>query len=137
VKRLFQWTRETGIWAPVLVLVMHELLRYEGWRREIDWLNHYSGGLAFSFFAWKSLPKVAKMSGELTPVGRLGVAFLAGCTAALMWEIGEFSADLVLGTHIQKSIDETMMDIVNGFLGTVTTVVLAGTLYARSKRKAD
>lgn len=105
------------------VLVLHEFLSAEGWRTQIDWFNHYAGGLAITFFAWKSLPMLFPWTGQLTFTGRLGAAFLAGCTAALLWDIGEFASDLFLGTTIQKSIHETMMDLVNGFLGTTTTVL--------------
>ena len=122
--KLFQFIRTTGIWAPAVVLVLHEFLAIPGWRTQIDWFNHFAGGLSFTFFAWKSLPLLSRWTGQLTFTGRLGAAFLSGCTAALLWDIGEFASDLVLGTHIQKSIHETMMDLVNGFLGTVTTVML-------------
>lgn len=122
--------RSTGIWAPVLVLIVHEFLSIPGWRTQIDWFNHFSGGLAFTFFAWKSLPLLFPWTGQLTFPGRLGAAFLAGCTAALLWDLGEFASDLFLGTTIQKTIHETMMDLVNGFLGTTNTV-LALTLLGR------
>jgi hypothetical protein len=108
----------------VTVLVLHEFLSVESWRTQIDWFNHYAGGLAFTFFAWKSLPMLFPWTGQLTFTGRLGAAFLAGCTAALLWDIGEFASDLFLGTAIQKSIHETMMDLVNGVLGTTTTVLV-------------
>lgn len=107
----------------MLVLISHEFLYVKGWTTQIDWLHHYSGGLAFSYFSWKILPYLTRWFGTTTPAGRLAVTFLAGCTAALLWEIAEFSSDLFLHTHIQKSIQETMMDIVNGFLGTTTTVL--------------
>lgn len=122
--RLLHFLKSTGIWAPILVLLFHEFVSVPGWRTWIDWINHYGGGLAFSYFVWKSLPWIATWLGSLTRCGRLAVAFLAGCTAALIWEIGEFISDLVLDTTIQKSIHETMTDIVNGFLGTLTTVAI-------------
>jgi hypothetical protein len=123
VKRLLQFVRVSGIWAPATVLIIHEYLAIPGWRTQVDWFNHFCGGLSFTFFAYKSLPYLAPWTGKPTRIGRLGVAFLAGCTAALLWEILEFSSDLIFGSHIQKSIHETMMDIVNGFLGTTTTVL--------------
>lgn len=124
MKRLLHAVRATGIWAPALVLLLHECLSIPGWRTQIDWFNHFAGGLSFTFFAWKSLPLLFPWTGQLTGPGRLGAAFLAGCTAALLWDIGEFASDLFLGTTIQKSIHETMMDLVNGFLGTTTTVLI-------------
>lgn len=113
----------TGIWAPVIVLILHEILQSDEWRTQIDWFNHFSGGLSFCFFAWKSQPLVFRWFGTPTALGRISVAFLAGCTAALSWEIIEFFSDIFLHTHIQKSIHETMMDIVNGFLGTSATFI--------------
>ncbi|RYD23610.1 MAG: hypothetical protein EOP87_26425 [Verrucomicrobiaceae bacterium] len=131
MKRPFQLIRDTGIWAPATVLVLHEFLSIPGWRTQIDWFNHFSGGLAFTFFAWKSLPLIYPWTGQLTFPGRLGAAFLAGCTAALLWDIGEFSSDLMFGTNIQKSLHETMMDLMNGFLGTTTTVALLAFLTSK------
>ena len=123
MKNLPRLLRETGIWAPCTVLIFHQFFSIKDWRSQIDWLNHYSGGLSFTYFSWKCLPFLARWSGNLTASGRLVVAFLSGCTAALLWEIGEFTSDLFLNTTIQQSIDETMMDILNGFLGTTATVL--------------
>jgi hypothetical protein len=134
VKGILPIIRKTGIWAPVTVLVLHEFLSIKGYRTQIDWFNHYAGGLSFTFFAWKSLPLLSPWSGQLTWVGRLAVAFLAGCTAALLWDIGEFASDLFLNTTIQQSIHETMMDLVNGFLGTTTTIGILGFLEYRRQR---
>jgi hypothetical protein len=106
------------------VLVLHEFLSVKGYRTQIDWFNHYAGGLSFTFFSWKSLPLLSQWSGQLTRVGRLAVAFLAGCSAALLWDLAEFASDLFLDTTIQQSIHETMMDLVNGFLGTITSVLI-------------
>jgi RsiW-degrading membrane proteinase PrsW (M82 family) len=122
--RLIRLVLDTGIWAPLLVLILHEVLHSREWKQQIDWFNHFSGGLAFSFFIWKSVPFVERWFGSPTPMGRLAVAFLSGCTAALIWEIIEFSSDCFLHTRIQQNIQETMIDIVNGFLGTCLTTIM-------------
>lgn len=132
MKRLLHAIRTTGIWAPAVVLVLHELVFIREWRTQVDWFNHFAGGLSFTYFAWKSLPFLFTYTGPLTTAGRLAAAFLSGCTAALLWDIGEFSSDIFLHTSIQKSLDETMMDLVNGFLGTSTMVVLLAILTRRS-----
>ncbi len=121
---VIRFIRNTGIWAPVVVLILHELLHSREWRDPIDWFNHFCGGLSFSFFAWKSMPLLYRWFGTPNRLGRLAVAFLSGCTAALIWEIYEFLSDTFLHTHIQRSVAETMTDIVNGFLGTCTTIAL-------------
>ncbi|RYD31418.1 MAG: hypothetical protein EOP85_22775 [Verrucomicrobiaceae bacterium] len=132
MKRLLHTVRNTGIWAPALVLVLHEFLSIPGWRTQIDWFNHFAGGLSFTFFAWKCLPLLFPWTGPLTPAGRLAAAFLSGCTAALMWDIGEFASDMLLHTTIQKSLHETMMDLVNGFLG-ATLCTLVNSLLERRR----
>ncbi|MES2922141.1 MAG: hypothetical protein V4819_11375 [Verrucomicrobiota bacterium] len=131
MKQLIQFLRNTGIWAPITVLVFHQFVSINDWRTEIDWLNHYSGGLSFSYFAWKCLPYLSRWTGNPSSLGRLMISFLSGCTAALLWEIAEFSSDLFLHTTIQKAVNETMMDIVNGFLGTMTAILILGFLESR------
>jgi len=121
---LFRFIRNTGIWAPITVLILHQVLHSKEWHDPIDWFNHFSGGLSFSYFTWKSLPYITRWSGPLTPLGRLATAFLSGCTAALLWEIGEFLSDTFLHTRIQHDVRETMTDIVNGLLGTSATVLV-------------
>jgi hypothetical protein len=135
VKKLLQLLRDTGIWAPVAVLIFHQFASLKGYRSQIDWINHFSGGLAFSYFAWKNIPLVTRWAGTPTPVGRLAITFLAGCTAAIWWEIAEFSSDVFRGTHIQQSIQETMVDQINGALGTITTVGFLGFREFRRGRK--
>lgn len=121
---ILQFIRKTGLWAPATVLVLHEFLSVKDWRTQVDWFNHYAGGLAFTYFSWKSLPLLAPWTGQLTPAARLAVAFLTGCTAALLWDIGEFGSDLVLDTTIQKSLQETMTDLVIGVLGATTAILI-------------
>lgn len=104
MRKIIQFLGNTGIWAPVSVLIFHEFVSVKGYRSQIDWINHFSGGLAFSYFAWKSIPLFTRWTGTPTPVGRLAITFLLGCTAAIWWEIAEFSSDHLVHTHIQQSI---------------------------------
>ncbi|GAA5119205.1 hypothetical protein JIN84_22020 [Luteolibacter yonseiensis] len=135
MKKLLQLIRDTGVWAPVAVLVFHEFASVKGYRTQIDWINHFSGGLAFSYFAWKNIPFLVRWMGTPTVPGRLAATFLAGCSAAIWWEIAEFSSDVFLGSRIQRSIHETMVDEINGVLGTITTVGILGVREYRSQRK--
>ena len=129
----FAWA--TGAWAPACVLILHKFLSIRGYQNQIDWWNHYSGGLAFSFFVWKSFPIFGRWLGTVTPIGKIAITFLAGCSAALCWDIVEFLSDLILGTDIQKSISETMMDLLNGFLGCSTTTVILCFLLFRARAR--
>jgi hypothetical protein len=83
----------------------------------------------------ENIPAFVRWTGAPTAFGKLGCEFLAGCTAAVLWEIGEFFSDLILGTRIQHSIEETMMDQVNGVLGTITTICILGLMEFRRQRR--
>ena len=43
---------------------------------------------------------------------------------AVGWELIEFASDSILGTHVQKSLRETMLDLVFGMFGAVSAVGL-------------
>lgn len=101
-------------------------------REQCDWLMHYSGGLAITFFFWKLLGAYGHFFGQLNVLGRRAFSFALGCTMAVFWEIAEFGSDKIYGTHIQHWIGETMMDLVNGVAGAFTTVGLI-ILFARRR----
>jgi uncharacterized membrane protein YjdF len=50
--------------------------------------------------------------GESTLLGRVIFAFCAALTIGVFWEFAELASDVFLGTHIQKSIWETMRDLI-------------------------
>jgi hypothetical protein len=117
------FTRDGG-WAPALVLVMHRAVYWLDIRKECDWLMHYSGGVAITFFFWRLLLSHGHRLGALNVRGQRVVAFALGCTMAVFWELAEFASDKFLHTQIQHHIHETMMDLVNGVCGALTTVAL-------------
>ena len=47
---------------------------------------------------------------------------------ALIWEIGEFAADQLWGTLLQKNLEETMGDLVFAALGALSALVLLACL---------
>ncbi len=67
--RFYHLIRNTGIWAPTSAPIFHSSVSLKRWHSEIDWINHYSGGLAFSYFAWKNIPTLARGIGTPTRNG--------------------------------------------------------------------
>ena len=108
----------------MLVLLAHRLVYWFEVRQHFDWLMHYGGGVAITYFFWKQLPLRDAWLGQLTVTGRALVAFCMGCTMGMIWELVEFANDIAFGTHIQISIRETMKDMVSDFAGAITTIVL-------------
>jgi hypothetical protein len=50
--------------------------------------------------------------------------FTSSCTAALFWEFMEFASDVFLHTTVQQSLSETMLDLVFGVLGALSSLTL-------------
>ncbi len=111
-------------WAPVAVLVFHEWLVHTPYRQQLDFLMHYSGGVAIAFFLWHALDCFAHWFGRLTVFARYLFTFALACTVGLFWEFAELYSDVVYGTHIQHSIPETMRDLVADATGALTTLML-------------
>lgn len=114
----------TAWWAPCGVLLLHKIVMWCGLRGKSDWLLHLTGGLAITLFIWTLIPLLGSRLGTLSPFWRLLTAFSGGCTAALVWELSEFASDEILGTDIQHSLRETMLDLTYGFAGALAVLVL-------------
>ena len=110
-------------WLPLAVFLAHELCAHviDGYRRwpSIDIPLHFFGGLAIADFARGALRVFAarRLVREPDPLLRLLLLFALAITAAVFWEFAEFTADLVLGTHCQLSLRDTLLDLFMGMLG--------------------
>ncbi|MFN0079887.1 MAG: hypothetical protein ACKVY0_25765 [Prosthecobacter sp.] len=111
-------------WAPLLVLVFHRAVFNTPWRQPLDFVMHYSGGVAIAFFAWHALDCFASWFGTLTAFARYLFTFTLACTVGLFWEFAELYSDIVYGSHIQHSIHETMRDLIADATGALTTLAL-------------
>ena len=121
-------------WPGLVVLVAHALLgEIFGHEPYVDPAMHFSGGMAAAFF-FTRLPRVLRgWFGDPTPVtiALLGIGLTS--TVAVLWELGEFLADVALGTHIQRGIGNTMRDLMNGILGAAVFIV-ADAVVLRGRR---
>ena len=111
-------------WAPLVVLIFHHQIQHTPWRQRLDFLMHYSGGVAIAFFLWHALDCFAHWFGSLTSFARYLFTFALACTVGLFWEFAELFSDVVYGTHIQQTIRETMRDHIADATGALTTLVL-------------
>ncbi|MBE2284199.1 MAG: hypothetical protein IAE77_12150 [Prosthecobacter sp.] len=111
-------------WAPVAVLIFHRVIFNTPWRQPLDFVMHYSGGVAISYFLWHALDCFASWFGTLTAFARYLFTFALACTVGLFWEFAELLSDVVYHTHIQHSIHETMRDLIADATGAMTTLAL-------------
>ena len=127
------------IYLPALIFVVLAgagsiYLMYDklpGWDRFV----HYFSGIVLgaigytamgNLMQWRGLPK--------DPVILILSAFVFAGMCAGAWEIGEFSADQLLGMGVQHGNTDTMGDIVCGFLGGLTFCT-AKVLFLRAGRR--
>ncbi len=111
-------------WAPVAVLVFHQAIMRTPYRQQLDFVMHYSGGVAIAFFLWHALDCFAHWFGQLTAFARYLFTFALACTVGLFWEFAELYSDVVYGTHIQHTIRETLRDLIADATGALTTLTL-------------
>jgi len=111
-------------WAPLVVLLFHQWLLHTPYRQQLDFVMHYSGGVAIAFFLWHALDCFAHWFGKLTPFARYLFTFALACTVGLFWEFAELYSDVVYGSHIQHNVRETMRDLIADATGALTTLAL-------------
>lgn len=111
-------------WAPLLVLVFHQAIMRTPYRQQLDFVMHYSGGVAIAYFFWHALDCFASWFGTLTVFARYLFTFALACTMGLFWEFAELYSDVVYHTRIQHSIRETMRDLIADATGALTTLTL-------------
>ncbi|OYW72145.1 MAG: hypothetical protein B7Z37_25805 [Verrucomicrobia bacterium 12-59-8] len=124
-------------WAPLAVLVLHQAVLQTPWRQQLDFLMHYSGGVAIAFFLWHALDCFAHWFGQLTAFARYLFTFALACTVGLFWEFAELYSDVVYGTHIQRTIRETLRDLIADATGALTTLALVLLVRCFTLKKRD
>lgn len=120
----------TTAWAPIAVLIFHQMLRGTPYRDRLDFTVHSLGGASMAFVMFHALNCFRKAIGDLTPPGRYLFSFSLACVIGLLWEVLELASDVYRGTHIQQSVHETMRDLIADATG--ATCALALVLFARA-----
>ena len=123
-----------ALWAPIIVLIVHGSAgKIFGHEPYVDPIMHFSGGLAIAFFCWRACLLSPELFGKPSRLGIDLLAFGLTCAAALFWEFGEFIADQVKGTRVQRGLGNTMRDLFLGTLGGIVFII--GARLVRSSKK--
>ena len=127
-------------WAPFLVFVTHMILWHGVGAYKVfpplDTPMHLVGGLAIAFFLW-TVYSVSARSGALgrpnsTATAILTLTSTAAC--AVLWEFAEYLSDRHLGTNTQKGLEDTLLDLLLGFVG---GAIFVGAVWLRRNRVGD
>lgn len=130
---LFRLIRKAA-WAPVLVLMTHQVVLRTPWRQDLDFWMHFSGGMAAAYGSWHALACFERWIGPLTLIGRLLFSFALACTIGVFWEFAELASDVFRGTHIQHHVRETMGDLIADACGALATLVMIGLAWGKQTR---
>ena len=111
-------------WAPVAVIAFHAALAaVNGHRIEFDPVFHFLGGAAGAYSVLKAMALVPHRLSARVAGNRGSVAVVAVALVAVLWECGEFAADLVFGSRVQAGWEDTSMDLILGVGGAALGVL--------------
>ena len=120
-------------WAPLAVFSAHVLAsRLLGTYRvfpSLDVPMHLVGGAAIGYFFWRSLGirESRPVIGALTITTASLLSLAATGTTTVFWEFAEWLSDRYLGTHAQDGLNDTMLDMLLGFVGGLALLTVAST----------
>ena len=110
-------------WLPIAVFLLHEICAhvvdaYHVWP-PIDIPLHLLGGFAIAFFVSSAIQVFAERGLIEKPNAflHLVLVFALACTAAVFWELAEWTADHTIGTTCQIGLDDTILDLLMGVVG--------------------
>ena len=106
---------------------MHLVLAGYGLTQRFDHLLHFLGGASISYFLLGLLALLPSLFADIPRWVHYLLAFTSSCTVAVFWEFAEFASDRFLGTSIQQSVSETVLDLVFGVAGALSTLLLIAT----------
>jgi hypothetical protein len=107
-----------AIWAPLVVLILHGIFGdLFGHEPVVDPISHFCGGAAIAWFVWEAQFIIGEKFGRPNRLCIECLMLCVTCTAAVFWEFGEFFSDVFLGTNVQRSLSNTMRDLILGALG--------------------
>ena len=128
----FRLLRRAG-WAPVAVLIFHAIVAKTPYRQALDFPMHFSGGAAIAYLLFEALHEFRDWLGAPSAFGRYLFSFSLACTVGVFWEFAELFSDTFLHSHIQKSLTETMSDLIADTTGALfaLAVVFVVRLFAK------
>ena len=111
-------------WAPIAVFILHAGIARTSLREPLDFTIHFLGGASIAYFLFHALFCFEALLGKPSCFGRYLFSFALACTVGLFWEFGELFSDTFLHTHIQRTIHETMFDLIADATGATSALLL-------------
>jgi hypothetical protein len=119
-----------GGWFPLLVFTTHQIfshvLHLYNCYPPTDIPVHFLGGLSIAFFVSRCFQLLPRQPVSRSRVVVLELILIGSLTAsaAVCWEFAEFTKDRLLGTNVQVSLENTMIDLAMGVLGAMLFMLI-------------
>ena len=125
--------------VPIAFFLFHLIVSkvFEGYI-VFPWLDipmHFFGGVAISFFFWRSLniPSTSTALGQLSTFAKNLLCLALVSTSTVIWEFAEWSTDSLGITESQLGLDDTLLDMGLGLLGGVVFLAVASGMVLLSR----
>ncbi len=113
---------------PTVLFCLNLVMVFLGFYERHPWLDipmHVLGGvfIAYSFSLAVTYFQERRILSELNVLSRSVFLFTLTSSAAVIWELGEFTLDFFFDTVAQASLEDTMLDMFLGMLGGTALIV--------------
>ncbi len=120
---LLDWafvTLREAAWAPLGIVGFYAIglaLHLYDLFPPLDIPSHLLGGVALTYFYRSAVRNSQSLVGDIPFPIQLLLAFTGTATTTILWEFYEIFMVLVLGFHIARGLEDTIMDMFWGLLG--------------------
>ena len=114
-------------WAPLLVFLGWALAALAGLYKTYLWLDkptHFVGGFALAYFFAACLKQSQRWVGPIPTLIQRASCIALAATGALAWEFYEYFSDVVLGTHMNHGVADTLSDLLFSVVGAASFALL-------------
>ncbi len=118
-----------------MVVVVHYFLgKRFGHEPFVDPIMHFVGGAAIAYFFRQACSAARDRLGQPNELALDLLAFGLGVTAAMLWELGEFSLVVAYDITVRHDLPDTMRDLVVGTFGAGCYVYISGLFRKQTTR---
>lgn len=128
--KIFGWivsTLRESAWAPLAVFGSYLIgLGFGLFDRfpPLDIPTHLLGGAAITYFYRSAIRNSQSIVGDIPLPIRIIFAFTSTGTTTVLWEFYENAFDFLFGTNMVRGLEDTITDLLMGFIGALTLSVL-------------
>ena len=127
IVNLISITLREAAWAPLSIITFYAIglaLHLYDLFPPLDLPSHLLGGVAITYFFRSAIKNSQRIVGDIPITIQIIFAFTCTGTTIIFWEFYENLLDLFFGTHMVRGLEDTIIDMFLGLLGTLVFTLL-------------